>query len=190
MLTDAVAQVLINMSLALNDALMHIPNFYVFWNLGSIISGAIFYQELSELTSKDIAIFFSGVVVLIIAVTLTNISGARKQRAADEAAAAAEAEKAAALEASARAQSAEGRGEAEAGSVAEAADANPAGVDFLGGGWLEPGGGAQVCMYIHIYTYICIHIYVSIYLPAYICMGVRVCVCVSRRLAEVALLRS
>jgi hypothetical protein len=36
--------VLINMSLAINDALMHIPNFYVFWNLGSIVSGAIFYH--------------------------------------------------------------------------------------------------------------------------------------------------
>jgi hypothetical protein len=36
--------VLINMSLAINDALMHIPNFYVFWNLGSIICGAIFYH--------------------------------------------------------------------------------------------------------------------------------------------------
>jgi len=78
--------VLINMSLAINDALMHIPNFYVFWNLGSIISGAIFYQELAELDVEDMAIFFSGVFILIVAVTLTNISGARKQRAADEAA--------------------------------------------------------------------------------------------------------
>ena len=185
MLTYAVAQVLINMSLALNDALMHIPNFYVFWNLGSIISGAIFYQELAELTSKDIAIFFSGVVVLIVAVTLTNISGARKQRAADQAAAAAEAEKAAALEAAGRAQSAEGRGEADAGSLAEAVDTNPAGVDFLGGGWLEPGGGAQVCMYVHIYmyTYTCVYILTCIY------MHVSVCLYVLRR-AEVALLRS
>jgi len=36
--------VLINVSLSVNDALFHIPNFYVFWNLGSIISGAIFYD--------------------------------------------------------------------------------------------------------------------------------------------------
>ena len=74
--------VLINKSLAINDALMHIPNFYVFWNLGSIICGAVFYQELAELDTIDMVIFFSGVVVLIIAVTLTNISGARKQSAA------------------------------------------------------------------------------------------------------------
>ena len=44
--------VLINKSLAINDALMHIPNFYVFWNLGSIICGAVFYQELTELTQS------------------------------------------------------------------------------------------------------------------------------------------
>jgi drug/metabolite transporter (DMT)-like permease len=80
--------VLINMSLAINDALMHIPNFYVFWNLGAIISGAIFYQELRTLTVADLSIFFTGVVVLIVAVTLTNISGARKHKAAEEAAAA------------------------------------------------------------------------------------------------------
>ena len=84
--------VLINMSLAVNDALMHIPNFYVFWNLGSIISGAIFYQELAELEAKDLVIFFLGVLVLIVAVTLTNVSGARKQKLADELAALAEAE--------------------------------------------------------------------------------------------------
>jgi hypothetical protein len=80
--------VLINKSLAINDALMHIPNFYVFWNLGSIICGAVFYQELAELELIDMVIFFSGVLVLIIAVTMTNISGARKQREADAAAAA------------------------------------------------------------------------------------------------------
>ena len=58
----------------------------MFWNLGAIISGAIFYQELASLSAKDMAIFFTGVFVLVVAVTMTNISGARKQRAADEAA--------------------------------------------------------------------------------------------------------
>lgn len=31
---------LINFSLAVNDALYHIPNYYVWWNAGSIVSGA------------------------------------------------------------------------------------------------------------------------------------------------------
>jgi len=74
--------VLINMSLAINDALMHIPNFYVFWNLGSIVSGAIFYQEFAELDHVALAIFFAGVIVLIFAVCLTNISVAQKQKLA------------------------------------------------------------------------------------------------------------
>eukprot|EP00960_Hanusia_phi_P074009 768136-Hanusia_phi.AAC.2 len=38
---------LINESLSVNDALYHIPNFYVFWNVGSIITGAIFYEVCS-----------------------------------------------------------------------------------------------------------------------------------------------
>ena len=42
------------MSLAVNDALMHIPNFYVFWNLGSIISGAIFYQVPAQRDSATV----------------------------------------------------------------------------------------------------------------------------------------
>ena len=42
------------------------------------------WQELEQLSTQDIVIFFLGVCILIFAVTLTNISGARKQRALDE----------------------------------------------------------------------------------------------------------
>ena len=62
--------VLINWSLAVNDALYHIPNFYVYWNLGSIVCGAIFYRELNGLSTNQYIIYGAGVVVLIISVPL------------------------------------------------------------------------------------------------------------------------
>jgi len=45
---------------AVNDALYHIPSFYVVWNIGSIISGAIFYEELDGLTAASAVMFGAG----------------------------------------------------------------------------------------------------------------------------------
>ena len=36
---------LINASLVVNNILYHMPNFYVFWNVGNIVTGAVFYNE-------------------------------------------------------------------------------------------------------------------------------------------------
>jgi len=44
---------LINASLAVNNILYHIPNFYVFWNVGNILTGAIFYEETAHFLGSN-----------------------------------------------------------------------------------------------------------------------------------------
>jgi len=36
---------LINTFLVVNNMLYHMPNFYVYWNIGNIVTGAVFYNE-------------------------------------------------------------------------------------------------------------------------------------------------
>ena len=71
--------VLINASLSVNDALYHVPTFYVFWNFGSIISGAILYEELSGFDLKMGLMFGAGILILTCGIVLTNVSTARKE---------------------------------------------------------------------------------------------------------------
>jgi MFS family permease len=71
--------VLINASLSVNDALYHVPTFYVFWNFGSIISGAILYEELSSFDLKMSLMFGAGILILTCGIVLTNVSTAQKE---------------------------------------------------------------------------------------------------------------
>jgi len=71
---------LINASLAVNDILYHIPNFYVFWNIGNILTGAIFYEETAHLTGSNWAFYLVGVLLLFGGVLCKNIATARKQQ--------------------------------------------------------------------------------------------------------------
>jgi len=72
---------LINASLVVNDILYHMPNFYVFWNVGNIVTGAVFYNEKAHLSASNWVLFLSGVSLLFLGVVCTNISSARKQEA-------------------------------------------------------------------------------------------------------------
>lgn len=65
---------LINYSLSVNDALYHIPNYYVWWNAGSIISGAIFYFEMANFDTRSWVLFPLGVIILFVGVFLVNVS--------------------------------------------------------------------------------------------------------------------
>jgi len=69
---------LINASLAVNDILYHIPNFYVFWNVGNILTGAIFYEETEHFSGSNWALYLVGVLLLFGGVLCTNIATARK----------------------------------------------------------------------------------------------------------------
>ncbi|EKX55433.1 hypothetical protein GUITHDRAFT_160462 [Guillardia theta CCMP2712] len=73
---------LINKSLSVNDALYHIPNFYVFWNVGSIITGAIFYEEMVNFSVQNWVMFILGVLILFVGVIFTNLSA--KEKAEEE----------------------------------------------------------------------------------------------------------
>jgi drug/metabolite transporter (DMT)-like permease len=72
---------LINASLAVNDILYHMPNFYVFWNVGNLVTGAVFYNEKAHLSETNWVLFLSGVSLLFLGVLCTNISSTRKQEA-------------------------------------------------------------------------------------------------------------
>ena len=72
---------LINASLVVNDLLYHMPNFYVFWNVGNIVTGAVFYNEKAHLSEGNWVLFLSGVSLLFLGVVCTNVSSARKQEA-------------------------------------------------------------------------------------------------------------
>jgi len=70
---------LINESLVVNDILYHIPNFYVFWNIGNILTGAIFYEETSHFLTANWIHYSIGILLLFFGVMCTNISSAQKQ---------------------------------------------------------------------------------------------------------------
>jgi len=70
---------LINKSLAVNDMLYHIPNFYVFWNIGNIVTGAVFYDETARFRLQNWVGFLCGVGLLFLGVVCTNIAATQKQ---------------------------------------------------------------------------------------------------------------
>ena len=71
---------LINASLAVNDILYHMPNFYVFWNIGNIVTGAVFYDEKAHFSEIRWLKFLVGVALLFLGVLFTNFSFAQKQQ--------------------------------------------------------------------------------------------------------------
>ena len=74
---------LINASLAVNDILYHIPNFYVFWYVGNIIIGAVFYDETAHFSVRNWVFFFGGLGVLFLGVLGTNITTPHKKSECD-----------------------------------------------------------------------------------------------------------
>lgn len=71
---------LINASLVVNDMLYHMPNFYVFWNIGNIVTGAVFYDEKAHFSGIQWLKFLIGIALLFLGVVFTNISFAKKQQ--------------------------------------------------------------------------------------------------------------
>jgi len=69
---------LINTSLAVNDILFHVPNFYVFWYIGNIATGAVFYDETAHFDSWNWAFFCAGITVLFLGVLGTNFAATYK----------------------------------------------------------------------------------------------------------------
>ena len=69
---------LINLSLSVNTALLHVPAFYVFWNLGSILTGAVFYQEMDTFAPAQWVAFVVGFCILTFGVLLINKSEAQR----------------------------------------------------------------------------------------------------------------
>jgi hypothetical protein len=70
---------LINASLAVNDILFHIPNFYVFWYVGNIATGAVFYDETAHFGRWNWAFFGTGISVLVLGVLGTNLAATYKR---------------------------------------------------------------------------------------------------------------
>eukprot|EP00281_Chroomonas_sp_CCMP1168_P031206 CAMPEP_0206240444 /NCGR_PEP_ID=MMETSP0047_2-20121206/15942_1 /ASSEMBLY_ACC=CAM_ASM_000192 /TAXON_ID=195065 /ORGANISM="Chroomonas mesostigmatica_cf, Strain CCMP1168" /LENGTH=419 /DNA_ID=CAMNT_0053665227 /DNA_START=42 /DNA_END=1301 /DNA_ORIENTATION=- len=69
---------LISASLAINDSLYHVPTFYIIWILGTITTGALFYEEMENFETHNWVLFVVGVVTLLVGVILTNVSASRK----------------------------------------------------------------------------------------------------------------
>ena len=65
---------LINVSVTKNDALYHIPAFFVLWNLLSILSSAAVYEEI-RITAESWAILVAGVACLFVGVALVASRG-------------------------------------------------------------------------------------------------------------------
>mmetsp|Transcript_97181 Transcript_97181/g.153841 ORF Transcript_97181/g.153841 Transcript_97181/m.153841 type:complete len:136 (+) Transcript_97181:1-408(+) len=61
----------INISLSLNDALFHIPMYFVIWNLLSIVTGALVYKEMSDFEERSWFLFPAGVVLLFVGVVMS-----------------------------------------------------------------------------------------------------------------------
>ncbi|CAE8598557.1 unnamed protein product, partial [Polarella glacialis] len=66
----------INVSLSLNDALYHIPVFFVLWSLLSLVTAEIVFEEFSEFSRLDWTQFSLGVIVLFVGV---GFSARRRQ---------------------------------------------------------------------------------------------------------------
>jgi len=76
--------VLINLSLSVNDVLFHTPNFYVMWNLGSVLTGAVFYEETKTFGVLNWILFPLGAVILFFGVGLVNVALWQKMNMARE----------------------------------------------------------------------------------------------------------
>lgn len=71
---------LIHASLMVNDMSFHIPTFYVLWNVGSIVTSAIYYREMDNFKLRNYLGFIGGAVVLFIGCYFTNIASRYKHQ--------------------------------------------------------------------------------------------------------------
>ena len=62
----------INRSLAVNDALFHIPVFFVVWQCMSMLGGALVYGEFSDMELWRTLLYCLGVAVLLAGVVLSS----------------------------------------------------------------------------------------------------------------------
>ena len=69
---------LINCSLEVNDILYHIPTFYVFWNLGNIAIGAVFYDETTHFLAINWVLCAAGIGMLVLGVLCTNFAATHR----------------------------------------------------------------------------------------------------------------
>eukprot|EP00040_Diaphanoeca_grandis_P028108 m.161492 g.161492 ORF g.161492 m.161492 type:complete len:572 (+) comp31238_c0_seq5:402-2117(+) len=62
----------IQTSLMVNDALFHIPVFYVFWQIGSTVTGGVLYLEFDGLEYWSFILFAAGVCFLLFGIKLAS----------------------------------------------------------------------------------------------------------------------
>lgn len=73
LVVSAVSQVhLIQCSFQVNDILIHIPVFYVCWQVGAATFGGIVYREYRDFGSKNWAMYITGVMVMFAGIFLTT----------------------------------------------------------------------------------------------------------------------
>lgn len=66
----------VNRSLAVNDALYHIPIFFVTYDLFSIGSGYVVWREFDHVRGTDLLLFAAGVALLLVGVIMVGWRGA------------------------------------------------------------------------------------------------------------------
>jgi len=62
----------VNVSLMVNDALFHIPIFYVFWQVGATITGGVLYEEFVEYKTWQLVLYGAGVLFLLLGIKVSS----------------------------------------------------------------------------------------------------------------------
>jgi len=58
----------IDRSLRINDALLHVPVFYVLWNLLAMVGGGVVFEEFAGFGAADYSLFSVGAIILFLGV--------------------------------------------------------------------------------------------------------------------------
>ena len=70
---------LVDASLSVNDVTYHVPTYYVFWIIGSVVAGGVFYGELDGFLPWRFAVFIVGLCVLLCGLGVLHVSAGRKE---------------------------------------------------------------------------------------------------------------
>ena len=70
---------LVNASLSINESLFHIPVYYVFWVIGSVVTGGVFYDELKWTTPGHMYVFIVGLFLLFTGVLCSVLGGRERE---------------------------------------------------------------------------------------------------------------
>eukprot|EP00040_Diaphanoeca_grandis_P024898 m.137489 g.137489 ORF g.137489 m.137489 type:complete len:463 (-) comp29922_c1_seq1:95-1483(-) len=62
----------VNVSLMVNDALFHIPVFYVFWQVGATITGGVLYEEFASYKTWQLVLYGTGVLFLLLGIKVSS----------------------------------------------------------------------------------------------------------------------